>query len=173
MIAGNWITGNLLPISRRLNIICWLFVLLEILTWVSIYQFSKAGPAASVRIYFEAFHPTNGVSRVRAGEHIPYVPLGIARFPRELGLAPRTWNSLMAPKVYQSDNSRGGHFAATENPEAIVRDLNNMFSPGGIAHGAVKGNSGYQAFAAKLWGFIKGSERSVIWDSTRYRRLAI
>lgn len=26
----------------------------EILTWVSVYQFSVAGPAASVRIYYEA-----------------------------------------------------------------------------------------------------------------------
>lgn len=28
----------------------------EILTWVSIYWFSTAGPAASVRIYYEANH---------------------------------------------------------------------------------------------------------------------
>lgn len=28
----------------------------EVLTWVSIYWFSKAGPAASVRIYYEATH---------------------------------------------------------------------------------------------------------------------
>lgn len=28
----------------------------EILTWVSIYWFSTAGPAASVRIYYEASH---------------------------------------------------------------------------------------------------------------------
>lgn len=122
----------------------------EILTWVCMYQFSRAGPAANVRIYYEAMHPSNGISRVRIGEYIPHVPLGIARFPREISMSPRTWNSLMAPKVYQSDNSRGGHFAATENPEAIARDLNIMFSPGGIATGVVKGKSGYQPFAAKL-----------------------
>lgn len=29
----------------------------EIPTWVSIYWFSSAGPAASIRIYYEAQHP--------------------------------------------------------------------------------------------------------------------
>ena len=56
----------------------------------------------------------------------------------------------MAPKVYQSDNGKGGHFAATENPEVIVHDLNAMLSPDGIAFKVVQGRSGYQNFGSRL-----------------------
>ena len=42
----------------------------EILTWVSIYWFSTAGPAASVRIYYEATH--TGAFRVAKPQ--PWVP---------------------------------------------------------------------------------------------------
>lgn len=46
----------------------------EILTWVSIYWFSTAGPAASVRIYYEAAHSAQ--FRIGAGEKwVPHVKL--------------------------------------------------------------------------------------------------
>lgn len=63
----------------------------EILTWISIYWFSTAGPAATCRIYYEATHTISGVSRERTGEWIDRVPLGLAFAPRELGIPPRTW----------------------------------------------------------------------------------
>lgn len=40
----------------------------EVLTWISVYWFSQAGPGASVRTYFEAEHPSkewNGMSSDR------------------------------------------------------------------------------------------------------------
>ena len=49
----------------------------------------------------------------------------------------------MGPVVYESDNERGGHFAAWEKPEAIVRDLYQMFGKGGGAFGVVEGKAGY------------------------------
>lgn len=50
-----------------------------VLTWVSIYWFSRPGPAASVRIYYEA-------SNAKDWESNQWVPLptGISYFPREL-----------------------------------------------------------------------------------------
>jgi pimeloyl-ACP methyl ester carboxylesterase len=121
----------------------------EILTWISIYQFSTAGPAASVRIYYESTHAQN-LHKTRAGEYIPKVLLGIAHFPKELSIIPHTWAGTMGNVVYQSENSHGGHFAAWEHPEIITRDLNAMFSKGGKAYGAVKGKTGYKHFSAKL-----------------------
>ena len=53
----------------------------EILTWVSVYWFSTAGPAASLRIYYEATH-TQGISRERTGRHVASVKLGLAFFPK-------------------------------------------------------------------------------------------
>lgn len=64
----------------------------EILTWISIYWFSNAGPAAACRIYYEAIHVSSeGVSRDRTGEWIDRVYLGLAYAPRELGIPPRIW----------------------------------------------------------------------------------
>ena len=57
-----------------------------VLTWVSIYWFSRAGPAASVRIYYEL---------TKAGEVIVFpkttVPIGLSFFPKEI---------LQFPKAY-------------------------------------------------------------------------
>ena len=115
----------------------------EILTWVSIYYFSTAGPAASLRIYYEATHSTNGIGRERTERYIPRVKLGLAHFPRELSVVPKAWGRTMGPVVWESEYDRGGHFAAWERPEAIVRDLRGMFGKGGGAFGCVQGRGGY------------------------------
>ena len=59
----------------------------EILTWISIYWFSTAGPAASFRIYYEATH-TDGVHRERTQSWIPKVKLGLLHAPKELTVVP-------------------------------------------------------------------------------------
>lgn len=54
----------------------------EILTWVSIYQFSRAGPGAAHRIYYEVMHMVPGpkaFTREQAHEYIPKVKLGLGR----------------------------------------------------------------------------------------------
>ncbi|KAI9809356.1 MAG: hypothetical protein M1826_003934 [Phylliscum demangeonii] len=117
----------------------------EILTWVSIYWFSTAGPAASVRIYYEATHPqpqsTVGTSELRGW--IPRVKLGLAHFPREIKVVPKTWGHTMGPVCYQSEHERGGHFAAWEVPEAIAGDLQTMFRKGGPCYNVVEGRDGF------------------------------
>jgi len=120
----------------------------EICTWVSLYWFSTAGPAASVRIYYESMH--RGLAGLRfvhkdqVTDHVPYVKYGLARFPKELRVVPRSWTSTIGNVVLYSDNETGGHFAATEQPEAIARDLVSMFGKGGGAFGCVKGRDGYE-----------------------------
>ena len=113
----------------------------EILTWVSIYWFSTAGPAASVRIYHEATYPqpplTASTSTLQ--EWIPRVKLGLAHFPREINVVPHTWGGTLGPVCYQSEHERGGHFSAWEVPEAIAGDLQKMFGKGGPCDGDVGG----------------------------------
>jgi hypothetical protein len=57
-----------------------------VLTWVSIYWFSLAGPAASVRIYYEL---------AKTGEIFPFpkttVPIGLSFFPKEIVKVPRVY----------------------------------------------------------------------------------
>ena len=55
-----------------------------VLTWVSIYWFSRAGPAASVRIYYEL---------AKAGIPLDFpktnVPVGLSFFPKEIVRSPK------------------------------------------------------------------------------------
>ncbi|KAI9890458.1 MAG: hypothetical protein M1814_003942 [Vezdaea aestivalis] len=114
----------------------------EILTWISIYWFSTAGPAASVRIYYEASHAPD-LNRSRVAEWVPTVKLGIANFPAELQPFPRGWLDTMGPVVHVSEFDKGGHFAAWECPEALAGDLRKMFGKGGGAYEAIAGMTGY------------------------------
>ncbi|KAJ5305952.1 hypothetical protein N7508_004967 [Penicillium antarcticum] len=117
----------------------------EILTWISIYWFSTAGPAASVRIYYETMHTgwAQGGSYERLVEYIPHVKLGIAHLPREISIVPLTWAAGLGPVVRQSEHADGGHFAAWEVPETIVQDLRAMFSEYGPCYQVVSGQGGY------------------------------
>jgi len=129
----------------------------EILTWISIYWFSTAGPAASLRIYYEAIHAPTVINTLttrnwvpKASDWIPHVPLGLAYFPKELAVIPHTWGRTLGPVVYESDHDRGGHFAAWERPDAIAQDLQKMFGKGGPCYGVVKGKTGYTHLTARL-----------------------
>lgn len=57
----------------------------SVLTWISIYWFSRAGPAASTRIYYEAGNA------LRAAQEPPVksVPMGVSIFPKELAVVPK------------------------------------------------------------------------------------
>ena len=114
----------------------------EVLTWISIYYFSRAGPAASQRIYYESMHDSEKL-RERTRGYIPDVKLGIVRFPKELWIMPKLWNHVLGPVVYESEYENGGHFAAWERPDAIVKDLRTMFGKDGGAYAVVKGKTGY------------------------------
>ena len=45
--------------------------------------------------------------------------------------------------VFEVEHDKGGHFAATEEPEVLVGDLRKMFGKGGPAFGVVDGKPGY------------------------------
>ncbi len=69
------------------SIICSWFnhVNFAVLTWISIYLFSRSGPTGSIRIYFEVFGSSD-FSDI-AGQ--PSIPQGISYFPKELISFPR------------------------------------------------------------------------------------
>jgi hypothetical protein len=116
----------------------------EMLTWVSIYQFSRAGPAASVRIYYESTHAPELTRADMLTRWIPRVPLGLAYLPKEIAVLPMAWGHQLGPVVQQTRYERGGHFASTEVPEALAADLRKMFGKGGAAFGVVTGRDGYR-----------------------------
>jgi len=123
----------------------------EICTWISIYWFSTAGPAASVRIYYEATHtwndPVRKITRDRTCRYIPHVKLGLSHNPKELRVLPSTWTRTQGNVVFERYHSSGGHFFAWERPEHCIQDMRDMFGKGGGAYGCVKGKDGYGAVA--------------------------
>jgi len=119
----------------------------EILTWVSMYWFSAAGPAANVRIYYEAKHNASGdddmeMMKVATG-HVPHVKLGVMYNWKDMETSPKAWVRKMGDVVFESDNDSGGHFAAWEKPEHVARDLKNMFGEGAEAAEGLGDTSGY------------------------------
>ncbi|KAH8981703.1 Alpha/Beta hydrolase protein [Lactarius akahatsu] len=110
----------------------------EILTWISICWFSRAGPAASIRIYYEL---------ALSGEVIAFpkttVPVGLSFFPKDLVRSPKVLLRSKGRIVFESEHKVGGYFAAYEQPEALVGDLRKMFGMSGPATGVVPGYTGY------------------------------
>ncbi|THG99588.1 hypothetical protein EW026_g2785 [Hermanssonia centrifuga] len=112
----------------------------EVLTWISVYLFSTSGPETTLRIYYETVHQGNFDEFAKLWSPIP---LGLSFFPCEFIDGPRTWARTMGNVVFESDHDKGGHFAAYEQPQALVDDLRQMFGKGGKAYGVVKGKDGY------------------------------
>ncbi|TBU39120.1 epoxide hydrolase [Dichomitus squalens] len=113
----------------------------EVLEWISVYWFSRAGPAACTRIYYELTH--GNTTDMFVGTKWTSVPLGVSYFPREPIRLPEQWAHTIGKVVHQSRHDRGGHFAAFEQPEALVGDLRGMFRRGGPAYGVVPDKDGY------------------------------
>ncbi|KAH8077024.1 alpha/beta-hydrolase [Cristinia sonorae] len=93
----------------------------EVLTWVSIYWFSRAGPAASARIYYEFFHKSGSSLAARST-----TPFGVSYFPKELVYTPRLWMRTVGNVVFESEHESGGHFAAYEVPEKLANDVKSL-----------------------------------------------
>lgn len=111
-----------------------------VLTWISIYLFSRGSTASSLRIYYE----TMQLGQRSISTDAQKTPLGVSYFPKEVWNPPRDHVHTLGNVVFESAHPKGGHFAAHEQPEALVNDLRKMFGKEGVAFGVVKGFSGYE-----------------------------
>ena len=95
-----------------------------LLTDICLYWFSES-LTASLRLYKEGarepFHLAPG-ERVKP-------PLGVALFPRELPLPPRSWIERGFDLRRWTQMASGGHFAALERPEVLAADIRAFFKP--------------------------------------------
>ncbi|CAK5282718.1 unnamed protein product [Mycena citricolor] len=116
----------------------------EVLTWISIYWFSRAGPTSSIRLYYEFAEGRSDVMKdIYVPAEYPTIPMGMSHFPGEKGIIPVSWTNATGNIVYRNKHGRGGHFAAYEAPDSLVHDLRTMYKKGGPVFGVVKGHSGY------------------------------
>jgi len=95
-----------------------------ILTDISLYWFGNM-LSASLRLYKEnRLDPLT----FAASEHVT-TPLGVALFPRELPMPPRSWVERVFNVQRWTPMPRGGHFAALEQPQLLTEDIRAFFRP--------------------------------------------
>lgn len=95
-----------------------------LLTDICIYWFSE-NLAASLRLYKEGalrpFHLSPG--------ELVQPPLGVALFPRELPMPPRSWLERGFDVRRWTPMPSGGHFTALERPDLLAADIQAFFRP--------------------------------------------
>jgi pimeloyl-ACP methyl ester carboxylesterase len=100
----------------------------NILDNVTLYWLAGTG-ASSARWYWE--HGRATAAAIASGQAPPpvAVPVGFTAFPGELWAAPRSWAETVYPGLaYFNTASRGGHFAAWEEPTLFTAELRAAFS---------------------------------------------
>ncbi len=92
----------------------------DILDNITLYWLTNTG-VSSARLYWEnklPFFAPQGVA----------IPVVVSAFPEEICPVPRKWAEKAYPKlVYYRRHPKGAHFAAWEQPQAIVEDLRAGF----------------------------------------------
>ena len=92
----------------------------DILDNITLYWLTKTG-VSSARLYWEnklAFFAPKGVK----------IPVVVSAFPEEICPMPRKWAEKAYPKLaYYKRHPKGAHFAAWEQPQALVGDARAGF----------------------------------------------
>ena len=93
----------------------------DVLDNITLFWLTNTGISSS-RLYWEnksAFFSPKGVT----------VPVAVSVFPDELYYTPRNWAEKAYPNLvyYNNKHDKGGHFAAWEQPEALVKDIREGF----------------------------------------------
>ena len=93
----------------------------QLITNVMVYWVTQT-MTSSMRLYRE---------RTLSADRPQYVPVptGVARFPKEPLRYPRAWVERAYNVTYWNDMPRGGHFAAMEQPVALVDEIRAFFRP--------------------------------------------
>jgi pimeloyl-ACP methyl ester carboxylesterase len=92
----------------------------DILDNVTLYWLTNTA-VSSARLYWESKLP------FFAPKHVA-IPVAVSAFPDEIYQAPRSWTEQAYPKlVYYNRLDKGGHFAAWEQPELFVAELQAGF----------------------------------------------
>jgi pimeloyl-ACP methyl ester carboxylesterase len=93
----------------------------QLLTNVMLYWLTGTA-GSSARLYFETAR-TRGSGPPETSD----APTGIAVFPREIAMPVRRLAERSNNIVHWSELDRGGHFAAMEAPDLLVRDVREFF----------------------------------------------
>ncbi|MGF6711155.1 pimeloyl-ACP methyl ester carboxylesterase [Luteibacter sp. W1I16] len=97
----------------------------EMLNDITLYWLTNTG-ASSSRFYWE--NNNNNFSSVTQRTTEIKVPVAITVFPHEIYRAPKSWSEKAYPSLYYYNQvSKGGHFAAWEQPQIFAEELRAAF----------------------------------------------
>jgi pimeloyl-ACP methyl ester carboxylesterase len=96
----------------------------QLLTNIMFYWLTETANS-SCRLYCETMRAGNFPPR----EFRVDVPTGCAIFPKELFQPPRAWVEKVYNVTHWKRHPSGGHFAAMEEPKALVADIREFFRP--------------------------------------------
>ena len=92
----------------------------DILDNITLYWLTNTA-VSSGRLFWEsklAFFDVKGIT----------IPVAVSAFPDEIYTAPRSWSEKAFPKlIYYNKLSKGGHFAAWEQPELFTQEVRAAF----------------------------------------------
>ncbi|GJJ12896.1 hypothetical protein Clacol_007142 [Clathrus columnatus] len=127
------------------GLLAWIYE--KLVNWTDEYPWTndEDGPAASLRIYYEAMGVNEEAMHPKNLTPPPSVLLGQSIFPKDILVLPKQWSAAYGNTVFYKEHSSGGHFAAYERPAELVEDLQTMFGRGGPAFQVIKGSNGYSA----------------------------
>ncbi|SHK31773.1 Pimeloyl-ACP methyl ester carboxylesterase [Maribacter aquivivus] len=94
----------------------------ELLANVSLYWFTQT-IHSSIRMYHEI---SSNPLHFNEDDYIT-VPVGFAKFPKEIPIPPRSYLKKGFNIVHWSELSKGGHFPAMEQPEILANDIIGFF----------------------------------------------
>jgi epoxide hydrolase len=95
----------------------------QLLTNVTIYWLT-ATAGSSAQLYFESTHLDADFLTTWGGPWPLTMPVGVASFPKDAVRPVRCWAEKILPTLtHWTEFSRGGHFAAMEQPELFVGDI--------------------------------------------------
>lgn len=98
-----------------------------ILDDISLYWLTGTATAAG-RFYWE--NNNNNFSAAAQKTTQITVPVAVSVFPGEIYRAPRSWTERAYPTLYYfNEASKGGHFAALEQPQLFANELRAAFRP--------------------------------------------
>lgn len=93
----------------------------ELLTHIMIYWVTNT-IGSSTRIYYENSHSLPPLGRIE-------VPTGIAIFPADIVLPPKSWAMQNLNVTRWTSMPSGGHFTALEEPELLADDIRAFYRP--------------------------------------------
>ena len=96
----------------------------DVLDNITLYWLTNTAISSAQLYWDNAHHPTGGFFDPRGIK----IPVAVSVFPDELYSAPRSWAESAYPKlIYYNRLSKGGHFAAWEQPELFSEEIRASF----------------------------------------------